>query len=78
MAAREIIRISEPDPLGDVTLVPAAGAADSGAGLAERMSGVLRAARPANGAEALGVLRRAFPGASLASRVAALDAMMRR
>ncbi len=38
----------------------------------------LRGARPASGAEALTVLRRAFPDSPLTARVTALAALIRR
>lgn len=77
-AFRQIVRIAEPDPLGDVTLVPAATSGHSEAEMARSMAAALLNAGPTSGAEALGILRRIFPNSPLTVRVAALDAIMRR
>jgi hypothetical protein len=78
LAARPTLRISEPDPFGDVTLAPAAITGRSEADLAQSMADALIGAGPATGAEALGLLRRLFPESPLTARVAVLDAIMRR
>jgi len=77
-AFRHIVKIAEPDPLGDVTLVPAATSGRSEAEMARSMAAALLDAGPASGAEALSILRRIFPDSPLTVRVAALDAIMRR
>jgi hypothetical protein len=73
-----IQRISEPEPFGEVTLAPAAVTGRSEAELARCMAEALVEAGPATGAEALRILRHVFPDSPLTTRVAALDAVMRR
>ena len=73
-----IRRISDPQPFGDVTLAPAAATGRSEAELARSMAEALVEAEPATGAEALRILRHVFPDSPLTTRVAALDAIMRR
>ena len=65
-------------PFGDVALAPAALTGMSEAELARSMAEHLFAASPETHADALGLLRRAFPGSPLTVRVAALAALMRR
>jgi len=67
-----------PEPLGDMTLAPFAMTKRSESDLADAMAEHLRGARPGSGAEALSVLRRAFPDSPLTLRVTALAALMRR
>jgi hypothetical protein len=77
-AARSTVRISDPPPLGDVSLAPAALTGVPEAQLARSMVEQLRSADPATNAEALSFLRRAFPHSPLTLRVTALAALMRR
>ena len=67
-----------PEPLGDMTLAPFAMTKRSESDLADAMAEHLRGERPGSGAEALSVLRRAFPDSPLTLRVTALAALMRR
>ena len=76
--SRYTLRISEPDPFGDVTLAPEAITGQPEAQLARSMAEALVHASPGSGSEALGLLRRLFPTAPLTVRVAALGALMRR
>ena len=78
LARKLTLRISDPDPFGEVTLAPAAVTGRSESELAHSMVKALLGAAPATGAEALNILRRLFPNSPLTIRVAALDAMMRR
>jgi hypothetical protein len=78
IAGKPTLRISEPDPFGDVTLAPAALTGRSEAELARSMANALLSGSPATGTEALTMLRRLFPDSPLTLRVAALDAVMRR
>lgn len=75
---RHTVRISEPEAFGEVTLAPEAVTGLSEAQLARSMADALVEAAPANGAEALHLLRRFFPNSPLTIRVAALGALMRR
>ena len=77
-AVRSTIWVSDPLPLGDVSLAPAAMTGVSEAQLARSMVDQLRSAGPGSDAEALSLLRRAFPNSPLTLRVAALAALMRR
>jgi hypothetical protein len=70
--------IEEPAPFGDVPLAPAAATGRSEAELARAMADELLAAAPQSDAEALKVLRGAFPQSPLTVRLAALAALMRR
>ena len=56
-------------PFGDVTLAPFAMTRRTESELAQAMAEHLREARPGSGAEALGMLRRAFPDSALTTRV---------
>lgn len=76
-AIRNPLRISEPDPLGDVTLVPRQVSGQSEAELARAMADALTGANPESQSEALRVLRAMFPHSPLTARVAALGALMR-
>ena len=78
MLSRHTVRIHEPDPFGDVTLVPQAITGLPEAQLARSMAEALVHAAPGSGSEALGLLRRLFPNSPLTVRVAALGALMRR
>lgn len=75
---RQTIRISEPDPFGDVTLAPEAATGLSEAQLARSMAEALIEAAPASSSETLKLLRKLFPNSPLTARVAALGALMRR
>jgi hypothetical protein len=77
-ATRAAIRISDPDPFGDVTLVPAAIAGRSESQLARAMAEALVESNPGTASQALQYLRSMFPGSPLTARVAALNALMRR
>jgi len=77
MGAPSTILINEPSPLGDVSLAPRELTGLSQAELARSMAACLAASAPDSDAEALGTLRRAFPRAPLAARVAALAALIR-
>jgi len=70
-ASPRVRLVSEPVPVGDVSLAPAAATGRSEAELAQ-------AAAPQSDAEALRVLRLAFPHSPLAARLGALAAMLRR
>ena len=73
--ARSIL-VDDPIPLGDVVLAPRELTGIPPAQLAQAMSEHLVASSPASDAEALSVLRQAFPHAPLTARVAALAALM--
>ena len=77
-ALRKTMRITDPDPFGDVTLAPSSMTGRSEAELARAMADALLEAQPASGAEALRHLRLVFPQSPLTVRIAALGAMMRR
>lgn len=77
VALRPPLRIAEPDPFGDVTLVPAMASGRSEAETARAMADALLA-DPAAGAQALGHLRLIFPHSPLTVRLAGLAALMRR
>jgi len=66
-----------PEPFGDMTLAPFAMTKRSEADLARAMAEHIRGTRPGSGAEALGMLRRAFPNSPLTARVNALAVMWR-
>lgn len=74
---QKMLRISEPDPFGDVTLVPRQISGHSEADLACAMAGALIEANPESHSEALQILRMMFPDSPLTVRVAALGALMR-
>ena len=78
LAARKAIRITEPDPFGEVTLAPAFMTGQSETQLARAMAHALVEARPASASLALKQLRSLFPESPLTVRVAALNALMRR
>ena len=78
MFARAALRISDPDPFGEVTLVPAAMAGRSESQLARAMTEALVKSNPGTASQALQYLRSVFPGSPLTVRVAALNALMRR
>jgi hypothetical protein len=72
-----MIHVSDPSPLGDVTLVPQQISGHSEADLASAMADALAQAEPQSGSEALRLLRAMFPDSPLTVRVAALGALMR-
>jgi len=78
IADRQIARITEPEPFGDVTLAPALLTGQPEGQLARDMARVFDDAPPATAAHALSHLRSLFPNSSLTARVAALNAFMRR
>ncbi len=71
------LRISDPNPLGDVTLVPEPISGCSEADLARAMANALVNAEPESQSEALRLLRLMFPTAPLSVRVAALGTLLR-
>jgi len=73
---RHMLRISDPDPFGDVTLVPRQMSGHSEADLARAMAEALIGAEPESQSEALRLLRLMFPHSPLTVRVAALGALM--
>ncbi len=77
-ASPRVRLVSEPVPVGDVSLAPAAATGRSEAELARAMAECLFAAAPQPDAEALRVPRLAFPHSPLAARLGALAAMLRR
>jgi len=78
MASRAALRISDPDPFGEVTLVPAAISGRSESQLARAMAKALVDAHPGSASQALRQLRQLFPESPLTARVAALNALMGR
>jgi hypothetical protein len=76
-ASRTATRVSEPDPFGDVTLVPRQMSGQSEADLARAMAETLIDAEPGSQSEALRILRLIFPHSPLTVRVTALGALMR-
>jgi hypothetical protein len=74
---RLTLKVSEPSPFGDVTLVPPQISGYSEADLARAMADALTDAEPESPAEALRLLRQMFPDSPLTARVAALGALMR-
>jgi hypothetical protein len=78
MASRPALRISEPDPFGEVTLVPASIDAPGEMRLAREMADALVDKHPGNASQALKQLRLMFPKSPLTARAAALNALMRR
>jgi hypothetical protein len=77
-AVRSTIRVDDPVPFGDVTLAPRELTGVAPAQLARAMAEHLPASAPGTDAEALSLLRPAFPHARLTARLAALAALMRR
>ena len=72
------IRIDDPLPFGDVTLVPAAASGRSELETAHAMAAAVSGPAPASDAELLRRLRKAFPYSPLALRVTALGVLMKR
>jgi hypothetical protein len=77
-AAPVTLRIDDPAPFGDMPLAPPELTGVSQAELARSMADFLMASTPGTDAQALQVLRQAFPSSPLTTRVAALAALMRR
>ncbi len=77
-ATRAALRISDPNPFGDVTLVPAALTGRSESQLARDMAAALVGTSPGTASQALKQLRAMFPDSPLTIRVAALNALLRR
>jgi hypothetical protein len=78
MVSRPARRISDPDPFGDVTLVPVSSDGLGEMRLAREMADALVDKHPRTASQALKQLRQTFPGSPLTARVAALNALMRR
>ncbi len=74
---RMTLHNTEPDPNGDVTLVPQQLSGQSEAELARVMADAVAQSKPASQSEALKVLRTLFPSAPLSARVAALGTLIR-
>ena len=72
------LRISDPSPFGEVTLVPTAMTGRSESQFAHDMAEALVEAHPGSASQALKQLRAMFPNSPLTARVAALNALMRR
>lgn len=73
-----LMTVQDAPPLGEVVFAPAAVTGKSEAQSAHSMAQYLLARAPDTGAEALKLLRRAYPDAPLPVRVAALAALSRR
>lgn len=78
MFASRAIRITDPDPYGDVTLVPSAITGRSESQLARAMAESIVSSNASSASQALQHLRAVFPDSPLTIRVAALNALMRR
>jgi hypothetical protein len=78
LASRNTIRITEPEPFGDVTIAPALMTGLSETQLARAMARTLAEKQPSTASQALGHLRALFPESPLSLRVAALNTLMRR
>ncbi len=77
-ASPRTLRITEPDPFGDVTLAPASMTGRSEVQLARALAQALVERQPAAAARGLQQLQALFPQAPLTLRMAALHALMRR
>ena len=75
-AARVTLRIKQPLPLGDVTMVPAPLSGRSEAELARAMAAALADDESATAADVYRRVRQAFPFAPLSARVGALAMLM--
>jgi hypothetical protein len=78
MFASRAIRITDPDPYGEVTLVPSAITGRSESQLARAMAEAIVSSNASTASQALQHLRDMFPDSPLTIRVAALNALMRR
>ena len=78
MSARRVIRVLNPLPLGEVTMVPAALCGRTEADMARAMAAALADAEAPSASDMLSRLRQAFPLAPLGARVAALGMLMER
>jgi hypothetical protein len=78
MASFPPLRISDPDPFGEATLVPAPIDGRSEMRLAREMTDALIDKHPGSAAQGRKQLRRMFPESTLTARIAALNALMRR
>jgi hypothetical protein len=78
LASRKTVRITEPEPFGDVTLAPSFMTGQSETQLARAMAHALVEQKPSTASQALRQLRALFPESPLTVRVAALNALMRR
>jgi hypothetical protein len=72
------VRIQEPLPFGEVTLLPRAATGRSEIEMARAMAAALAGMEAESASAALAHLRHAFPQAPLNVRVAALDDIMQR
>ena len=78
LATHAALEISDPNPFGEVTLVPAALSGRSESQVAHAMAEAVVERHPESASQALQQLRVMFPESSLMLRVAALNALMRR
>jgi len=78
LASQKTMRITEPEAFGDVTLAPSLMTGQSEIQLARAMASALDEHKPSTAAQALSQLRALFPESPLTTRVAALNALMRR
>ncbi|MFN3350663.1 hypothetical protein [Pseudorhodoplanes sp.] len=78
LARRKTVRVTDPEPFGDVTLAPASMTGQSETQLARAMAHALVETQPSTASQALSQLRALFPQSPLTVRVAALNALMRR
>ncbi len=78
MPTRAASRISDPDPFGEATLVPAPATGRDESQLARAMTQTLVDSNPATASQALKQLRAMFPHLPLTARVTVLNALMRR
>jgi hypothetical protein len=72
------LRVEDPVPFGDVTLVPEAATGRSELEMARAMAEAVRTAHATSDAELLRRLRKTFPYSPLSLRVAALAVLMKR
>src|SRR5215470_16365916 len=72
------IRVDDPSPFGEVTLVPATATGNSELETARAMAAAVISAAPVSDAEMLRRLRNAFPHSPLTLRVTALGVLMKR
>jgi|GEM_PF-1503235 len=78
LARRKTVRVTDPEPFGNVTLAPALMTGQSETQLARAMAQALVEQQPSTASQALSRLRALFPESPLTVRVAALNALMRR
>jgi hypothetical protein len=78
LTSQKTLRVTEPEPFGDVTLAPAFMTGQSEIQLARALAHALVDKQPSSASQALSQLRALLPQSPLTVRVAALNAMMRR